>query len=382
MRIDLFELERNQSIWENTVKYNLTESGLHPFTLREILSSEEIEDLLDLPLGYGHTEGEPALRAAIAALHPGASTENVLVTTGSSEANMLTVMSTLEAGDEAVIVTPTFMQAPGLAKALGASVHFCPLRHDRDRWFIDFDELGRLVNSRTRLISLCNPNNPTGSILGDAERATLIALCAERDIHLHSDEIYRGTELMGDEIMTLHGAAPKTIVTGGTAKGMALAGLRIGWLVAPEAVIEKAMRHQDYTTIGSNIPGQRVALHALQPERRAGILARNRDVLARNLGQMRQWIEGRSDIFSWVPPQAGAMAFLRYQLPDTSEALCRKLRERKSVFLVAGAWFGMENHLRFGIGGEADALREALQLIDDFLAEEYGVKPRSLAAAV
>lgn len=382
MRIDLFELERNQSIWENTVKYNLTESGLHPFTLREILSPKEIEELLDLPLGYGHTEGEPALREAIAALHPGASTENVLVTTGSSEANMLTVMSTLEAGDEAIIITPTFMQAPGLAKALGASVHLSPLRRDRDRWIIDFDELRRLVNSRTRLISLCNPNNPTGSILGDAERTALIALCAEHDIHLHSDEIYRGTELAGDEIVTLHGAAPKTIVTGGTAKGMALAGLRIGWMVAPEAVIEKAMRHQDYTTIGSNIPGQRVALRALQPERRAGILARNRDVLARNLGQMRQWIEGRSDIFSWVPPQAGAMAFLRYQLPEASEVLCRKLREKKSVFLVAGAWFGMENHLRFGIGGEAQALREALVLIDDFLAEEYGVEPKALAAAV
>lgn len=379
MRIDLFELERNQSIWENTVKYNLTESGLHPFTLREILSGDEIEALLDLPLGYGHTEGEPALRQAIASLHPGAGPENVLVTTGSSEANMLTVMSTLEAGDEAIIITPTFMQAPGLAKALGAQAHLCPLRLDRDRWVLDIDDVRRKITGKTRLISLCNPNNPTGSILAEAERTALVALCAEHDLHLHSDEIYRGTELGGDEIVTLHGAAPRTIVTGGTAKGMALAGLRIGWMVAPQAVIEKAMRHQDYTTIGSNIPGQRVALHALQPQRRAKILARNREVLAGNLGQMRQWIEGRSDLFSWVPPQAGAMAFLRYSLPDSSQDLCRKLRERKSVFVVAGSWFGMENHLRFGIGGEAEALHEALALIDDFLAEEYGVSKRALA---
>lgn len=382
MRIDLFELERNQSIWENTVKYNLTESGLHPFTLREILSGDEIEALLDLPLGYGHTEGEPALREAIATLHPGATAENVLVTTGSSEANMLTVMSTLEPDDEAIVITPTFMQAPGLAKALGAKAHLCPLRHDRDRWVIDFDELRGKLNHRTRLVSLCNPNNPTGSILGETERAALAALCAERDLHLHSDEIYRGTELAGNEVVTLHGSAPKTIVTGGTAKGMALAGLRIGWMVAPEPIIERAMRHQDYTTIGSNIPGQRVALHALQPEKRNRILSRNRDMLARNLDQIRQWIDARADIFSWVPPQAGAMAFLRYELPEASDTLCRKLREKKSVFVVAGAWFGMENHLRFGIGGEAEALREALALIDDFLAEEYGVKPRALAAAV
>lgn len=380
MRIDLFELERNQSIWENTVKYNLTESGLHPFTLREILSGDEIEALLDLPLGYGHTEGEPALRAAIASLHPGATAENVLVTTGSSEANMLTVMSTLDSDDEAIIITPTFMQAPGLVRALGGHVHLCPLRLDRGRWALDFDELRGKLNHRTRLISLCNPNNPTGSILGEAERTALTALCAERDLHLHSDEIYRGTELVGDEIVTLYGAAPRTIVTGGTAKGMALAGLRIGWMVAPAPIIEKAMRHQDYTTIGSNIPGQRVALHALQSEKRAKILARNRDVLASNLDQMRQWIEGRPELFSWVPPQAGAMAFLRYTLPDTSENLCRKLREKKSVFVVAGSWFGMENHLRFGIGGEAEALREALMLVDDFLAEEYGVSSKRAPA--
>ncbi len=379
MRIDLFELERNQSIWENTVKYNLTESGLHPFTLREILSGDEIEALLDLPLGYGHTEGEPALRAAVASLHPGASAENVLVTTGSSEANMLTVMSTLDWGDEAIIITPTFMQAPGLAKALGAQAHLCPLRLDRDRWVLDIDDVRRKITGKTRLISLCNPNNPTGSILAEAERAALVALCAEHDLHLHSDEIYRGTELGGDEIATLHGSAPRTIVTGGTAKGMALAGLRIGWMVAPEPVIEKAMRHQDYTTIGSNIPGQRVALHALQPQRRAKILARNREMLAGNLDQMRQWIEGRSDLFSWVPPQAGAMAFLRYTLPDSSEDLCRKLREKKSVFVVAGSWFGMESHLRFGIGGEAEALHEALALIDEFLTEEYGVSKRAPA---
>lgn len=373
MRIDLFELERNQSIWENTVTYNLTESGLHPFTLREILSGAEIEALLDLPLGYGHTEGEPALRAAIASLHPGAAPENVLVTTGSSEANMLTVMSVLEPGDEAIIITPSFMQVPGLANALGATARHCPLRLQRDRWVLDIGDLRQRLTRKTRLISLCNPNNPTGSILSDSERRSLIALCAEHDLHLHSDEIYRGTELVGDEITTLFGAVPKTIITGGTAKGMALAGLRIGWMIAPEPLIERAMRHQDYTTIGSNIPGQRVALHALQPGRRAHILARNRAVLSRNLGLMQHWIDGRSETFSWVPPMAGAMAFLRYALPDGSEELCRKLREQHSVFVVAGAWFGMENHLRFGIGGDTKALREALALVDAFLEHEYGM---------
>lgn len=131
------------------------------------------------------------------------------------------------------------------------------------------------------------------------------------------------------------------------------------------------MQRQDYTTIGSNTLGQRIALFALQPEKRARIVARNRRLLARNLDQLSRWIETHAGIFSWVPPQAGAMAFLRYDLPVSSEELCRRLRETQSVFAVAGSWFGMEGHLRLGIGGEPEHLGEALLRMDRFLQEEF-----------
>ena len=138
--------------------------------MRELLDPHEIEALVDLPLGYGHTEGEPALREAIAARYPGAGADNVLVTTGSSEANMLAVMSLLDNGDEAIIITPNFMQLPGLAKALGAKVHQVPLRLSGSRWMLDLDEVARAITPNTRLISVCNPNNPTGGVLSADER--------------------------------------------------------------------------------------------------------------------------------------------------------------------------------------------------------------------
>ena len=71
MQIETFELERNQSLYENTVKYNLTESGIHPYTLRELLSEEQQQQVLDLRLGYGQTNGDPYLRRTLAALYPG-----------------------------------------------------------------------------------------------------------------------------------------------------------------------------------------------------------------------------------------------------------------------------------------------------------------------
>jgi len=375
MLIDTFTLERTQSLWENTVAYNLTESGLHPFTIRELLGEDEIDALLDLPLGYGHTEGEPELRAAIAALHPGASPEQVLVTTGSSEANLVTLLSLLEAGDEIVFVTPNFMQIHGLARALGANVRQVPLRLEQGRWRLDLDEVAAAIGPRTRLISLCNPNNPTGAVLSAEERQGLAAIAIRHGVTLHADEIYRGAELAGDETETLYGAAPDVVVTGGMAKAMALAGLRLGWLVAPEKLVGEAMRRQDYTTIGSNVLGQRLALHAMQPARRARIVARNRALLHRNLDRLASWIEARGSIFAWVPPEAGAMAFLRYDLPISSDDLSRELREAQSVFVVAGSWFGMEDHLRLGIGVDPEHFADALDHIDRFLQQRFGITP-------
>ncbi|MGX1788195.1 aminotransferase class I/II-fold pyridoxal phosphate-dependent enzyme [Bosea sp. NPDC055332] len=373
MLIDTFTLERTQSLWENTVAYNLTESGLHPFTIRELLGKDEIEALLDLPLGYGHTEGEPDLRTAIAALHPGASPEQVLVTTGSSEANLVTLLSLLEAGDEIVFVTPNFMQIHGLARALGANVRQVPLRLGQGRWRLDLDEVVAAIGPRTRLISLCNPNNPTGAVLSAEERLGLAEIASRHGVTLHADEIYRGAELAGDETATLFGASPDVVVTGGMAKAMALAGLRLGWLVAPEKLVGEAMRRQDYTTIGSNVLGQRLALHALQPARRASIIARNRVLLRRNLDKLASWIKARASIFAWVPPEAGAMAFLRYDLPISSDDFSRELRETQSVFVVAGSWFGMESHLRLGIGVDPEHFAAALECIDRFLQQRFGI---------
>nr|WP_298104848.1 aminotransferase class I/II-fold pyridoxal phosphate-dependent enzyme [uncultured Shinella sp.] len=371
MRIELFELERSQSLWENTVDYNLTESGLHPFTLSELLGNDDIQSLVHLPLGYGHTEGEPGLREAIAALHPGATAENVLVTTGSSEANMLVVMSLLEAGDEAIVITPNFMQLPGLIDALGAKAHLVPLQFSGNRWSIDIEAIRAKITPKTHLISICNPNNPTGSILSDDEMMKITALCSHHGIYLHADEIYRGAELEGTETATLFNATPMSIITGGMAKAMALAGLRIGWLVAPIDVIAKAMERQDYTTIGSNTLGQRIAMLALRPETRSRIIARNRNLLSTNMAVLKTWLDARAHIFSWTAPKAGAMAFLRYNLPMPSAEFCRKLREQQSVFLVAGSWFSMEGYLRIGIGGDKAHFQEALQRLDIFLKNNF-----------
>jgi len=89
VKIEIFKMERMQSLWENVVAYNLSESGVHPMKLKELLLPGELEELASLDLGYTQTNGTPPLRENIARLYPGIDPEQVMVTAGSSEANFL-----------------------------------------------------------------------------------------------------------------------------------------------------------------------------------------------------------------------------------------------------------------------------------------------------
>lgn len=367
MQIETFQLERSQTLWENEVEINLTESGVHPLSLRELLAPDELDRLLTLPLGYGYTDGRPELRDAIAGWYPGARREHVLVTAGSSEANFLLVWSLLEPGDELVFMLPNFMQIWGVARAFGISVKPFYLREDAG-WAPDLDDVQRLVTARTRMIAVCNPNNPTGAVLGEPVLDDLVGIAREVGAYLLVDEVYRGSELAGPETSTAFGRYEKAVVVSGVSKALAHGGLRIGWVVGAPDLVAEAMRRQDYTTIGTGVLNQHVALRVMQPETRERLLARSRGILSENLGLLRDWVAEYPDRFRFVPPRAGGMVFLRYDLPISSTEFSTRLRQDESVFVVAGDWFGMDHHLRLGIGGEPAQLREGLRRMGRFLA--------------
>jgi len=154
MKFETFELERIQSLYENTVQYNLTESGIHPYTTRELLSHSEIETMLNLRLGYGQTNGSIELRKSISQHYQGAGIDNVLVTNGSAESNFTFAWSNIKAGDEVVVMLPNYMQIWGIARYLDADVKPFYLKEDLD-WAPDMDELKQLVTPRTKMMCYC-----------------------------------------------------------------------------------------------------------------------------------------------------------------------------------------------------------------------------------
>ena len=212
-------MERMQSTYENLVDFNLSESGVHPLTLAELLEEPSRHDLvLDQRLVYTQSNGTPELRDRVAALYPGATREHIEITNGGSEANYVCLWNLVEPGDEVVMMVPNYMQTWGLARGFGGAVKPWALRErpgDPPRWAPDLAELESLVTPKTKLILLCNPNNPTGARLTAAELDRIVAVAARHGAWVLSDEIYRGAELDGRETDSVWGRYDRVIVTSG-----------------------------------------------------------------------------------------------------------------------------------------------------------------------
>jgi aspartate/methionine/tyrosine aminotransferase len=369
MRLDKFEMERMQSTWENRVRFNLSESSVHPMSVRElVVDADHLEQLWDMALIYSQSNGTDELRSVIASHYPGATLDHVEVTNGGSEANFVSIYAMLEPGDEAVIVLPNYQQIWGMIRSFGMVVKEVRLREEAN-WAPDLAELEAAVTPRTRMIILCNPNNPTGAILTENEMREIVRIAAKGGAWILADEIYQGSERDGHMTPTFWGLYDRLIVTNGLSKAYGLPGLRIGWIVAPKDVVAKTWSYHDYTTIAPGTLSDRLARIALSSEGRTRCLERTRNICRKNFPLFRSWMEGHGSLFRMVEPRAGAIAYVRYDLSVNSSVLTERLLQEKSVLVVPGDHFGMDRYLRIGYGPPPEYLQQALDLAQEVLAD-------------
>ena len=196
-----FNLEYTQSLWEQKVDINLTESGVHPIRLDALLGDDQAKlvEILATEINYPHVNGNPDLRERIAALYDGAGIENVLVTVGAAEANNIIMQTLMQPGDELLTQTPTYKQVWGLAANAGNVVNSFRLDSDAG-WALDTDELAEGVTDKTRIIAVVNPNNPTGYILTEQEMDAVVAAADRVGAWILADEVYRGAERLREDL--------------------------------------------------------------------------------------------------------------------------------------------------------------------------------------
>ena len=359
-----FVMERWQSTWENVVDYNLSESGVLPLTLAELL--EMAGDGSDrVRVGYGQSNGSTLLRQNIAALYGGIPLDRICVTNGSAEANFAVMWTLVEQGDTVAILTPTYMQTPGLARTIGARLVGIPL-HEEAGWQPDPDEIAAAVTPATKLVVVTNPGNPTAAILGREARAALVRAADRAGAWILADEVYSGAERNGPETPSLAGEYERVVSTGSLSKAYGLAGLRIGWAVAPEPIAAELWARKDYTTISPGELTDRLAALALSPHVRTRLLERTRSFIRSGWEIVEEWLEAQG-CFHWHTPEAGAICFARYDLPIESADLAERLRVEKSLLIVPGAHFEMGPYVRIGFGLPQAELRKALARFGEML---------------
>ncbi len=372
MNIDKFEMERMQCLYEHVVDYNLSESGVKPLKLSELLDGQgDVESFLNQELWYCESDGSPLLRERIAQFYPDCKPSNITVTNGGSEANYLSLWTMLEKDRRLACMLPNYMQAWGLGRAYAEGVDTFHLvqreENGQRRWALDVDELRQTVTPKTNVILVTNPNNPTGAVLTEEEMEVVVETARSVGAWIIADEIYRGAEVEGDTSPTFWGRYEKVVVTSGLSKAFALPGLRIGWVVAPEEFIEQVWIHHDYLTLTPGLLNDRLGAIAMEPVRREAILARTRRIIQANLPILEEWLNEYSHLFHYARPVAGAIAYFEYDFPINSTTLIDRLREESSVLLVPGDQCGLDKGIRVGYGYDIQKTLKGLALMEEMV---------------
>jgi aspartate/methionine/tyrosine aminotransferase len=375
MKLETFALERWMTTWETKTPYDIAESGIFPLTVRDLLSFDPPQEreatlsrLLDIRLGYSEAPGTAELRAAIAATYRDTGPDEILVTTGAIEANFLLFNALLEPGDHVVAVYPAYQQLYSVPRAIGCDVSLWELRAE-EGFRYDLDRLERLVTPRTRLIVLNTPHNPTGAMLTRQDLERIDALAASAGARVLSDEAYRWLEIPGGEPMAppMRDFARTAVSVGTLSKPFGLPGLRIGWMAAPAELAAKCWGMRDYVSLS---PGKfNDALAVLAFRHRERIVARTREIVAANLAAAKDWFARHADTVSWTPPRGGLLALMKYAPDIPSLELSNLLAEKYGVMLAPGSAFGVEGHLRIGIGQEPKTFAEGLRRTAECFAQ-------------
>jgi len=367
MRVEDFLVERWMNEYEHNVEINMAETCVDPFTLREFLTLVGEEDfmnkLMDTPLTYGHIEGHPVLREGISQLYDHTTPENILIMGGAIESNFCTLYSLVEPGDTVISVFPTYQQLHSVPKGFGADVKRLLLRPE-NQWLPDVEELKELVDRKTRMIVLNNPNNPTGSLMDEKLLQEICQVAEDVDAYVLCDEAYRGLYIHDENVPSIVDIYPKGIATGSFSKPLSLTGLRLGWIASNSEVIHECMRHRDYTTISKGLIDEELA--ALGIRNADKILERNTPLVRENHKLIDDWIN-EEPLISWIPPRAGSVGFMKHSLDIPSEEICKQLIKEKSTFMVPGECFEMPQYLRIGYGNNIKVLREGLGRFKDYL---------------
>lgn len=371
MEIKTFKVEQWMDAYENDAVYNLAETCIDSLTVGELLDLAGIDrksfwdSVCDTRLTYSNIYGSPALLRGIASLYQALPPDHAVPMHGAIAANNSAYKALVKPGCSTVTALPTYQQHSSIPEALGADVRVLQLRKENG-YLPDLNELRALVDDTTAVISLNNPNNPTGALISPDLLREIADIAASVDAYVLVDEVYRGITPDGSYAPSIIDFYEKGVSVGSMSKVFSLAGLRLGWVATRDtALIDAIKEHRDYDTISCPVLDDLLAAIALT--NKDAILARNRGIVLRNREILCDWV-ARTQGVSFVPPAAGTTALLEFDLDMDSYDFCKELLDATGVFLTPGGAFDLTGcTARIGYAFDSRELRTGLDRLAAFL---------------
>ncbi len=354
------EKESPEEFGYEKIKFNLSESSVPDFILGKLNL-----DLSDLVLSYTDHLGNPRLRQYIAEeVNP----DHVLITTGSAGALFIITTSLLKPSDHVVLLHPNYVANIETPRAIGAQVDYLRLSFE-DQFKLDLEKLRELIKTKTRLISLTYPHNPTGTMITKSELNEIISLIESKGIYLLLDETYR--EMTSDPLPSAASLSENVISVSSFSKAYGLPGIRLGWLISQNAeLMEKFLAGKELIFICNSVVDEEIAAH---------FLARKKEFLSKvhthvNMNQeiLTKWMVN-SNYIEWVKPSGGVICFpkIKPSINIDIDRFYETLKMKYKTFVAPGHWFEVDKRfMRIGYGYPSkQELEGGLQCITDAIQD-------------
>jgi aspartate/methionine/tyrosine aminotransferase len=350
--------------YEHDIEFNLAASTGPAWTVNDILALADDETrhrFLNHKLVYGHPAGADSLREAIAAMQS-VPVDAVQIVTGASEALLALMWLAAEPGANVILPLPGFTTFSALPESLGLETRFYRVRRENG-FRIDPEEIKHIADSKTKLILVNSPHNPTGATIGDGEMEALHEFTAARGIQLVSDEVYH--PIYHGRQTKSAARLPHTTVIADLSKAFSIPGVRTGWMIEHDS-----QRRQQYWTarayfsICNSTTGEILSEIAIR--KRDAVLGKTQEMATRNLKLLEGFMAEHRDVLGWIPPQGGMTAFPWLVNGEDARPFCQAATER-GILLAPGDCFDAPSHFRLGFAAAGENFPKALDRLGAFV---------------
>ncbi|QDK78402.1 aminotransferase class I/II-fold pyridoxal phosphate-dependent enzyme [Spirosoma sp. KCTC 42546] len=359
------EIESPEEIGYSTIQYNLAESSVRDIHLNNLNLN-----LNDLLLCYGHHQGHPDLLASIASESTVLKPADVLVCSGAATALFIVATTLLSENDHLVVVRPNYGTNLETPRAINCAMSIIDLTFE-EGFSLNIDLIQKAIQPNTRLISITNPHNPTGTVMSEAILNELVKLAEAYNCYLLVDETYRYLNFQTPLAPYLAEKSKNVISVSSLSKAFGVPGIRIGWIICQDAsLMHQFLAAKEQIMITNSVVDEQIALHILQNQ--GNLLSQAHQHIRTNFAIVQTFF-AQSPYLDWVEPTAGVVCFPRLKAGFrlNTEAFYKSLYANYQTLVGPGHWFEQDKiYMRIGFGyPTADELTTGLQNLERCLGE-------------